>query len=67
MEIKIEETKKKNDDESSKMEHGRNEPDISSAAGMSVSGHVDNQSRLQVGITEANATLSRGFPVPTDP
>jgi len=34
---------------------------------MSVSGHVENHSRLQVGITETNVVPSGGFPDPRDP
>jgi len=44
------------------MEYGRNDAGVASAAGMSVSGHVENPSGLQVGITEANVAPSVGFP-----
>jgi len=40
---------------------------VVSAAGMSVSGHVENHSGSQVGITEANVPPTRGFPDPRDP
>jgi len=34
---------------------------------MSVSSHMENSSGLQVGITEADAPLTGGFPDPRDP
>jgi len=44
----------------------KNDTDVASAAGMSVSSHVENYSRLQVGITEASVAPSGGLPDPAD-